>query len=76
MAFSSSSFRSSANFSTLMRTERAVLAVADQRLDGGDDCGIGGIAERAEQGVGLGVGHGREPKPNPSRRQGLTRTSL
>ena len=58
MAFSSSSLRSAANFSTLMRRQRAVLAVADQRLDGVDDVGIGRIAERAEQGLsGSFMGH-------------------
>ena len=36
--------------------QRPILAVADQRFDRGGDLGIGGIAERAEQGLGLAAG--------------------
>ena len=59
MAFSSSSPRSAANVSDIDAAERAVLAVADQRLDGVAHRGIGGTAERTEQrlGLSLGLGH-------------------
>ena len=55
MTFSSSRPRLAANASTLMRHERAVRALADQRLDRREHRRIGRVAERAEQRLSLGL---------------------